>query len=88
MDHSNETSLAVLLYGAIRFFNILQNEIWDFFLNYDVWHSWKIKGQLNWTLNIFFESANYNSFLLACEQAIFFFRGGGGEMGFQKFGNV
>ena len=29
-DHSNETSLAVLLYGTICFFNILQNEIWDF----------------------------------------------------------
>ena len=33
-DHSNETSLAVLLRGAICFsFNILQNIIWDLFLN-------------------------------------------------------
>ena len=29
-DHSNETSLAVLLHGTICFLNILQNEIWDF----------------------------------------------------------
>ena len=26
-DHSNETSLAVLLHGTICFFNILQNDI-------------------------------------------------------------
>ena len=29
-DHSNETSSAVLLHGTI-FFNVLRNEIWDFF---------------------------------------------------------
>ena len=30
-DHSNETSLAVLLHGTIS-----QNEIWDFRLHFDV----------------------------------------------------
>ena len=29
-DHSNETSSTVLLHDSICFFNILQNEIWDF----------------------------------------------------------
>ena len=29
-DHSNETSLAVLLYGTIFFCSVLQNEIWHF----------------------------------------------------------
>ena len=29
-DHSNETSLPVLLHNIICFFDILQNEIWHF----------------------------------------------------------
>ena len=29
-DHSNETSLAVLLHGIICFYNVSQNEIQDF----------------------------------------------------------
>ena len=37
-DHSNETSLPVLLH---LFFKILQNEIWKFVLNFALGHIWQ-----------------------------------------------
>ena len=47
-DHSNETSLAVLLHGAICFsYNIIAKLHLGFCLNFDVWHSWELKG-LKW----------------------------------------
>ena len=41
-DHSNETSSAVLLHGTICF--SIFYFILEFFLNFDFWHFWKLKG--------------------------------------------
>ena len=45
-DHSNETSSAVLLHGAICFLIFYKIKILVIFLNFDIWYSWKRKGFL------------------------------------------
>ena len=40
-DHSNETSLAVLLHGTIGF-PISDQKKFGFFLNFEFWHSWQL----------------------------------------------
>ena len=44
-DHSNETSTAVFLHGTIFFFfSTFYNINLGFFLNFDIWHFWELKG--------------------------------------------
>ena len=45
-DHSNETSLVVLLYGTICF-SIFYKIKLGFFLNFVIWHSWALLKNLS-----------------------------------------
>ena len=60
-DHSNETSLAVLLHGTICFvfFQYFTKRNLGFLLNFGFWHSWELKAGVKTRKNAFYPNGNH-----------------------------